>query len=66
MNQTINLTDEIIRNYNLFRAKCEHYEPQSEMEGICVISPNQSLVSRFDGECNDNPENCPELKKYNR
>jgi len=47
--------------YNLNKAKCEFYEPQADSEGICVISPTQSLVSRFAG-CN-NPENCAELKR---
>jgi hypothetical protein len=62
--QTINLTDEIIRNYALFRAKCKHYEPQADTEGICTISPNQRFVSRLDG-CDD-PEDCPELKRYSK
>ena len=44
-------------NYNLHKAECKHYEPQSNIEGICMLSPNLTFVSRVGG-C-DHFQDCP-------
>lgn len=58
----IDITTPEIPNYNLFRAKCEWYEPLADSEGICV--PTQRIVSRVAPAGCDNSENCIELKRY--